>query len=92
MFNPVIATLLIASLMALSGCSSTQGPKYRAVSSYSEGLAAVQSTTGKWGFINAQQQWIIPARFDDAKPFQAGRAAVRQNGKWGFINNRGEWQ
>lgn len=28
---------------------------------------------------------------EDAREFQAGKAAVRQNGKWGFINRKGEW-
>lgn len=92
MIKPVIAILCAASLIALGGCSSTPGPKYRAVGSYSEGLAAVQSPSGKWGFIDGQQQWVIPPRFDDAKPFQGDRAAVKQNGKWGFINRRGDWQ
>ena len=30
--------------------------------------------------------------FEEAKPFQTGRAAVKQNGKWGFVNKRGDWQ
>ena len=61
------------------------------IRSYSEGLAPVQTANGRWGYVDAQQRWIIQPRFDDAKEFQSGRAAVRQNGKWGFINKRGEW-
>lgn len=74
----------------LAGCEAT-GPKYRNVRSFSEGLAPVQAANGRWGFINERQQWMIEPRFEDAREFQAGKAAVRQSGKWGFINRRGEW-
>lgn len=92
MFRPSIAALLAAALLTLSGCGSAPGPKYRNVSSYSEGLAAVQAANGKWGFVNERQQWVIAPNFEEAKPFQTGRAAVKQNGKWGFVNKRGDWQ
>lgn len=78
------------SLLTLSGCQTT-GPKYQNVRSYSEGLAPVQTSGGKWGFINDKQQWVIPAKFEDAKEFQDGKAAAKLNGKWGFINKKGEW-
>lgn len=84
------AAALSISLLSISGCQST-GPKYQNVRSYSEGLAAVQSNSGKWGYINESQQWVIPAKYDDAKEFQGGRAAAKMNGKWGFINKRGDW-
>lgn len=90
MFKKFITTLLSVSLLFVGACGSP-GPKYRNVRSYSEGLAPVQTQSGKWGFINERQDWVIQPRFDDAKEFQGGKAAVRQNGKWGFINKRGEW-
>lgn len=92
MFKPFVAAVLTVSLLMLGGCGSTPGPRYRNVSSYSEGLAAVQSSTGKWGYINERQEWLIVARFEEARAFQGGKAAVKQNGKWGFINKRGDWQ
>lgn len=92
MFKLIITALLAATIFALSGCGSSPGPKYRNVTSYSEGLAAVQASSGKWGFVNEKQQWVIQPQFEDAKSFQTGRAAVKQNGKWGFINKRGDWQ
>jgi hypothetical protein len=54
-------------------------------------VAPVQSSNGRWGYVDEQQRWIIQPRFEDAQEFKGGRAAVRQNGKWGFINKRGEW-
>jgi hypothetical protein len=91
MFNSVISTLIAACLLLLSACSAPPGPRYRSVSSYSEGLAAVQHSGGQWGFVNERQEWAIKPRFEEAKSFQSGRAAVRQNGKWGFIDKRGNW-
>ncbi|WP_426166328.1 WG repeat-containing protein [Polaromonas sp. DSP2-3-2b2] len=90
LFKPVAIAVLTVALFGLTACGST-GPKYRNVRSFSEGLAPVQAQTGRWGFINERQEWVIAPRFEDAKEFQGGKAAVRQNSKWGFINKRGEW-
>lgn len=90
MYKKLAAALLCVSLFSLAGCGSS-GPRYKDVRSYSEGLAAVQTQMGKWGFINERQEWVIQPRFEDAKEFQAGKAAVKLNGRWGFVNKRGEW-
>lgn len=87
--KPVITTLFCICFV-VAACQST-GPKYRDVRSFSEGLAPVQVQGGRWGFINERQEWVIAPRFEDAREFHGGKAAVRQNGKWGFINRRGEW-
>lgn len=84
-------TLSALAIALLSACASP-GPQYRNVGKYSEGLAPVQAQSGKWGFINQQQQWVIQPRFDEAKEFQDGKAAAKQGGKWGFINKQGNWQ
>ncbi|MDZ7937400.1 MAG: WG repeat-containing protein [Rhodoferax sp.] len=81
-----------ALAIALLGACAAPGPQYRNVGKYSEGLAPVQAQSGKWGFINQQQQWGIQPRFDEAKEFQDGKAAAKQGGKWGFINKQGNWQ
>lgn len=90
MLKTLLTALLALSLLTLTACEST-GPKYRNVRSFSEGLAPVQAPSGKWGFINEHQQWVIQPRFDDAREFQGNKAAAQQNGKWGFINKRGDW-
>jgi len=90
MLKKLFTALLTLSLLTISACS-TSGPKYRNVRAYSEGLAPVQTQGGRWGFVNQKQEWVIQPRFEDAREFKDGRAAVRQNGKWGFINKRGEW-
>lgn len=90
MLKTIIAALLSLSIFTLTACESA-GPRYRNVRSFSEGVAPVQAQSGKWGFINEKQGWVIEPRFEDAKEFQGDKAAVRQSGKWGFINKRGEW-
>jgi hypothetical protein len=91
MLRKAVIAVLSISMLTLSGCGTSSGPKYQNVQSYSEGLAAVQQSSGKWGFINERQEWVIPAKFEDAKEFKNGKAAVKLNGKWGFINKRGDW-
>lgn len=90
MYRTIFTALLAATVLNLTACTST-GPKYRNVRSYSEGLVAVQANNRRWGYVDERQRWVIQPRFEDAKEFQGGRAAVRMNGKWGFINKRGEW-
>jgi len=91
MFKLVAIAVFSVSMVGLTGCSSPAGPRYQNVGSFSEGLAAVQVGTGRWGFINQHKVMVIPARFQDAKDFKDGKAAVKLNGRWGFINKRGEW-
>ena len=64
---------------------------------FSEGLAViakrVPNTYGKWGFIDETGNVVIEARFDNAKPFSEGLAAViiRENSgdKIGYIDKIG---
>lgn len=76
--------------IGLTGCESA-GPRYKEVRSYSEGLAPVKANNDRWGYINANQQWVIQPRFDEAREFKDGKAAVRMNKRWGFINKQGDW-
>ncbi len=85
-----MVTLLTASLLSLGGCAAS-GPRYQEVGSFNEGLAPVQAANGRWGFINESQRLVIPARFEEVRDFENGRAAAKANGRWGFIDTRGRW-
>lgn len=91
MLRKIFIATLSVSLLSLSACGTTKGPKYQNVRSFSEGLAPVQASNGRWGYINTNNHWVIPAKFEDAQEFKSDRAAVKLNNKWGFINKRGEW-
>lgn len=46
---------------------------------------------GKWGFINSQNDVVIPTQFDDVKAFSEGLAPVKRFGRWFYINTKGEY-
>ncbi|HEY9277629.1 MAG TPA: WG repeat-containing protein [Methylotenera sp.] len=90
MIKKIMIAVLSVTLFSLSACE-TNGPRYRDVRSYSEGLAPVKMNNGKWGYVDSRQRLVIPAIYEDAKEFMDGKAAVKQRGKWGFINKQGRW-
>jgi uncharacterized protein (UPF0248 family) len=45
----------------------------------------------KYGFVDENENTVIPHIFDDLEDFSDGLAAAKKNGKWGFINNSGDW-
>jgi|GEM_PF-1510341 len=47
------------------------------------------SKNGKYGYINANSETIIPFIFDWAGNFSEGLAVVEQNGKYGYIDTEG---
>jgi len=53
---------------------------------FSEGLAPVKDrTSGLWGYIDRQGQWVIAPQFDAAYSFSDGLAGVNLGGKRGFL-------
>ncbi|MDR1199948.1 MAG: WG repeat-containing protein [Prevotellaceae bacterium] len=40
---------------------------------------------GKYGFVDKNNNWVIPAEFVGVRDFSDNLACVNQNGKWGFI-------
>jgi len=52
-----------------------------------EGFARVCSHSNhKWGFIDKSKKSVVPPKYDEARHFSEGLAAVSLNGKWGFIS------
>jgi len=41
-------------------------------------LAAVQDSSGKWGYINRNGSLVIPCRWTSARSFTRGTAAVEE--------------
>ncbi|MBO4752382.1 MAG: WG repeat-containing protein [Bacteroidales bacterium] len=50
---------------------------------------------GKWGFIDRTGDFVIEPKYDAARGFSEGLAAVRTgdetSGKWGYIDKSGKW-
>jgi hypothetical protein len=59
------------------------------VRTFSEGFAAVSAVKGQIGYIDQQGNVRIPFKFEDAREFHEGLAAIKLNGKWGFIDRTG---
>ena len=71
--------------------------KYEYIDSFSEGMAAVQSKAGKWGFINLDGKEVIAPQFDGLDGslggyygFNEGLVGVYNGKKWGFITKTGK--
>lgn len=64
-------------------------PKFRSVTSFSEGLVAVREA-GQYGYIDATGAYVIPPIFDYAEPFKKGKAIAYQEGQPYFINKKGD--
>ncbi len=44
---------------------------------------------GLCGYVDSNSSFVIPMRFEKARPFRHGLAAVRIDGSWGFIERSG---
>lgn len=44
----------------------------------------------RWGFVSHNGSVYIEARYEDARPYRNGYAAVKQNGLWGYIDRNGK--
>lgn len=56
---------------------------------YSEGYAVVKTNDGVYSFYNTRRNRAFSKRFEGARKFSEGYAAVKTGGKWGFINSDG---
>ena len=63
--------------------------QYESASYFSEGLASVR-LNGKEGYINHENQIVIPCIYDMTFPFfNNGQAEVQKEGRYFFINKQG---
>ena len=56
---------------------------------FSEGLAAVETSSGLWGYIDRSGVFQISPVFDNAFSFCEGKARVVMDGRWYYINQAG---
>ena len=84
----LLALVLSAGLLLLPAAAAA--PAGATVWGYSEGLAQCE-LNGKWGFVDAGRNVVIPLRYDSVVSFQLGIAAVNLNGKLGVIRQDGKY-
>ncbi len=82
--------------VVLDGYCHIAVPEGRTLGTPTTGLASScgsapedADTPCKVGFVNLTGDLVIRARFESARDFQEGLAAVRLEGRWGFIDTRG---
>ena len=83
----LLAAALCAGLFFLPASAAPEGAK---VWGYSEGLAQCE-LAGKWGYVDAGRNVVIPLQYDSIVSFQLGIAAVNLNGKLGVIRQDGRY-
>jgi hypothetical protein len=43
----------------------------------------------RWGYVDKEGEWVIPAEYEEGRGFSQGMAPVKLNGKWGFVSSKG---
>lgn len=74
--------LIIALFIGITSCS-TLSHKYHDNNIY---LISVGSKEIRFGYTDKFGKTLIPSKYEDARQFSEGLAAVKLNRKWGFIN------
>lgn len=86
----VLLALAVSAGLLLLPAGAAAAPAGATVWGYSEGLAQCE-LNGKWGFVDASRNVVIPLRYDSVVSFQLGIAAVNLNGKLGVIRQDGKY-
>ena len=93
--------LPLSLLLAVAGCVPAEslvntplGPAVGAVVAEASEVEAGQNrfpveVAGRWGYVDRTGAFVIPPRFDEARAFSEGRAAVRLDGVWGLVDPSG---
>ena len=63
--------------------------KYIYLETFKDGLARV-NVNRKYGFVDKNNELIIPAKYDHAEQFFEGLASVKLNNKYGYIDKTGK--
>ena len=84
------ALLCLALCVSLLVLPAAAAPEGATVWGYSEGLAQCE-LDGRWGFVDAGRNVVIPLQYDSVVSFRLGIAAVNRNGRLGVIRPDGKY-
>ena len=59
--------------------------------SFHDGRAQLESSKGKFGYVDHHGSWAVPPMFDNVQDFSEGVAAVEIDHRWGFIDRAGNF-
>ena len=90
-FHDGVAPVKVSDRWGLIGKTGTftVSPRFIAMEAFGEGLAPVRVDGDAWGYARTDGSVAIQPRWDEARPFAGGRAAVRTGTRWGFIDTSG---
>ena len=63
---------------------------FMSISTYAQTLTPQQNKKSKWGYVNEAGKAVIKHKYDNARAFSDGLAAVNKGGYWGLINEAGK--
>ena len=63
--------------------------RVRELGDFCDGFARFRLDNDKWGYLDRRFKPVIEAKYDDARDFYNGSAAVRVGEKWGYIDKSG---
>lgn len=87
-----VMALTLAALFAFTPAMGETAPEgtYQAIGAFHEGLAAVQTADGLWGYIDTTGAVVIPCEWEEAGDFSFGVARVRKDRLYGYIDASGK--
>lgn len=68
---------------------AARGWNRRSLDSFHEGRARLQSSDGKFGYIDITGDWAVTPRFNYERHFSEGLAEVEVDERWGYIDRKG---
>ncbi len=85
-----ITALVMVVLLLLCCVNVMSEGTYQAVGAFHEGLAAVQTADGQWGYIDKTGAVVIPCEWEAAGNFVSGVARVKKDRLYGYIDANGK--
>ena len=90
----VIISLLAISLLILIGCGANESFQYETHlhydTDYADPSILVIQEGNLYGYGDTKGEVLIKPKYQDARPFCEGLAAVKYNGKYGYIDKSGK--
>jgi len=88
----LLVGLTIMSMMCIAWSCNWSAQKTSPEDSVSdqELIPKNDKTTSKWGYVDMLGNKAIPFRYENARKFSEGLAAVMLDGKWGYIDKTGK--